>query len=214
MAGEESNTRSKNSKREKLRSALSHRKAANEWLDSIRDSQDKWNATTIKIGNDTALEFDTDYEATGAIIDVYEADGEGSDAQHKRSLRETMRSALAHNKLADEMVDALEESQASYNAMLVKLDAEGGTLNDTDYASSLSLDELDKDGEGSDAQHKQSLRRSLRSALADRRLADQMLDAMQELQARQNDGLAQLDTSDPNEFGDLQVAQLLDPDSE
>lgn len=214
MAGEASDSRSKGSKREKLRSALSHRKAADAWLDAIKESQDKWNDTCDKLAVDTAIELDTNYAEVGSLADSYEADGEGSDAQHKASLRASMRSALSHRKLADELADSLEEQQASYTALLAKLDAEASSLNDGDYVATLGLDEIDRDSEGSDAQHKQSLRRSLRSALADRKLADEMLDAMQELQSQMNAGYAVLDTDTTAEFADFKVSQLIDPDSE
>jgi uncharacterized protein with von Willebrand factor type A (vWA) domain len=177
---------------------MAHRRLADEILDSIADTQEKFNATMDKLDADTAAALDTDYESTGAITDIFEADDEGTDAQHKRTLRETMRSAFSHKKLADEVADAMEEMQTAYNAMLVKLDAEGGTLNDTDYESSLAVTTIDSDGEGSEAQHKRSLRATMRSALSHRSLADDIMDAISGVQDAMRDSLAALDAGSVN----------------
>lgn len=203
----------KASRRKSLHSAMSHRRLANEILDSIADAQAKWNATMDKLDADTAGSLDTDYEASGKITDVFEADGEGEGAQHKQSLRKSMRSALSHKKLADELVDAMEEQQTAYNAMLVKLDAQSGTLSDTDWVSTLGLDPIDSDGEGHDAQHKQSLRKSLRSALSHKRLANEIMDAISGLQESMNGSLAVLDGGVTNgEHATFKVSEL-DPDA-
>jgi hypothetical protein len=190
MAGQ-----NKASMRTKLRSALAHKKAADKLLDSIADSQSKWNALLDKLQADNPASLDTDYYATSKIVDVFEADGAGTSAQHKASLRSVMRSAFAHRKLADELCDALEEFQAAHNALCAKLDAEAGTLNDINYASALSVVLIDADGEGSDAQHKASLRKSLISTLTNESLANSIMDSMLALQAALNSELALLDTS-------------------
>ena len=204
----------KATRRKSLRSALSHRRLADEILDSITDAQSKFNATMDKLDADSAIALDTDYESSGAITDVFEADGAGTNAQHKRSLRESLRSALAHKKLADEICDALEEYSVAYNAMLVKLDAEAGTLDDTDYESTLAVTAIDPDAEGADAQHKASFRKSLRSALAHRRLADEIIDAIVSLQSGMNASLALLDagTVGGTDHADNKVTEL-DPDA-
>ena len=153
MGVETSDSRSKTTKREKLRSAMSHKRAADAWLDALATSQAQWNSAMAKLDPDTAAALDADYVSTQSLSSLYEADGEEAGAAHKSSLRLTMRSAFAHKRLADEMADSMEEWQASYGAMLAKLDAEAGTLNDTNYVSLLAVDEIDRDQEGSDAQH-------------------------------------------------------------
>lgn len=134
-----------------------------------------------------------DYEATGAVTDLFAPDAIGTGAQHKATLRKSLRSALSHKKLADEIVDAIEELQVGYNAMLVKLDAEAGTLNDTNYSSTLILTAVASDAVGTDAQHKAAFRKSLKSALVHSRLADQILDAITATQASFNATLVLLD---------------------
>ena len=109
--------------RKKTENAFSHRRAANEVLDSIADTQAKWNAALAKLDADADITLDTDYEATLAITDVFEADDERAGAQHKQTIRKSLRSALSHKKLADEICDAIEEMQAAHNAAMAKLDA-------------------------------------------------------------------------------------------
>lgn len=183
----------KATRRGSLRSALAHRKLADEILDSINDSQVKFNATMDKLDADTAIALDTDYAATGSVTDVFEADDAETNAQHKATFRKSLRSALAHKRLADEICDALEEIQVAYNTMLIKLDAQAGTLADTDWVTTIGVDVVDSDGAGINAQHKASLRKSLRSALAHRRLADEIMDAFSEIQGSMNASLAALD---------------------
>jgi len=184
----------KASMRSKLHSALAHKKAANKFLDSILDSQQKWNSAMDKLQADSPVALDMNYAATQSITNIYEADDVGG-GQHKATLRATMRSALAHRRLADELCDALEELQTAHNALMVKLDAEAGTLAATDFEASLSLSVIDSDAEGEDAQHKATLRKSLRSALSSKSLADSIVDAMSALQSAVNSQLALLDTS-------------------
>lgn len=183
-----------------LRSALSHRRLANELIDGIKLAQDQFNAAMDKLDADSAVALDTDYEATLAISsdEAFEADEQKAGAQHKATLRRSLRSALSHRRLADEIADSVEEAQTAINAMLVKLDAEAGTLDDTDYESTLALEVTAADTNEAGAQHKATLRRSLRSALSHRRLADQILDAIVGLQGAMNSALAQLDTSSVN----------------
>lgn len=205
----------KATRRQSMRSALAHRRLADELLDSLADSQSKFNGLVAQLdaedkdsGNHTSV-------AAFAISDVFEADGEGSGAQHKASLRKSLRSALAHKKLADEIADAMEEMATAQNALVTKLDADldTGSYSDTDYAASLALEAIDADGEGTEAQHKASLRKSLRSALAHRRLADEVMDAIVEWQSQYNAALAVLDTDwDAGDLAGIGATEL-DPDA-
>ena len=202
----------KASRRQSMRSALAHRRAADELLDSLHDLQKKWNASMAKLDADTAVALDTDYEASGKITDVFESDASALPAQHKSTIRKTMRSALAHRRLADEICDALEELHVAYNAILVKLDAQGGTLTDTDWVSSLGIQKMEIDKSEAGAQHKASLRKSARSALSHRRLADEFLDALVAAQDNMNQSLAALDAGNVNGAHAAFTLSELDPD--
>src|SRR5688500_13680517 len=179
--------------RKSLQSALAHRRLANELLDSILDTQQKFNAAMAKLDADAALTLDIDYASTLSVTDLFEADTAGS-GQHKATLRQSLRSALMHKRLADEIADALEEMQVAYNALLVKLDAEAGVLNDVDYASTLAVTPIDPDSSLS-GQHQSTMRRTLEVSLAHSKLADTILDSIKALQDSFNSALKQLDTS-------------------
>lgn len=60
--------------------------------------------------------------------------------QNKAKLRAILRSALAHRRGADELLDAVIELQSQMNALLVKLDADAGdTGGDSDYEATLAV---------------------------------------------------------------------------
>lgn len=142
--------------------------------------------------NASANVLDTDYEADCAIASILDPDAHLS-SQHHSSLRATLRSALAHRKMADEILDAIVEIQAAHNALMVKLDDEAGTLASTDFEADLAVSVMDADSEALPAQHKAKIRRSLRSALANESLADEILDAISGLEESLNEALAKLD---------------------
>lgn len=193
MARSGENGQNASSLRRRLRSAVKHKKLADTMLDSIKNSQTALNSALDKLNADTAIALDTDYEATQALSSVVEFDGEGTGAQHKQSLRKTLRSALAHRRLADEIADAMEEWQVAFNAWMAKLDAEAGTLASTDFASSVGVEVTDADAEGEDAQHKATWRKSMTSAMANKPLADTIMDSISGMQEAMNASLALLD---------------------
>lgn len=180
------------SKRVSLRSALKHKKLADDLLDSLVSTQTSFNALMDKIDADNSATLDVDYVSTQTADNDFAPDAIGSDAQHKSTFRNTMRSAVSHKALADEIMDAMEELETTYNALLAKLDAEAGILNDVDYASTLGIVATDSDGVGS-AQHKASFRVSLKSALSHSSLANDILDTITGAQTAMNAALAQLD---------------------
>lgn len=198
--------------RRSLRSALKHRRGADELLDGIKTTVDAWNAAMDKLDADAAGSLDTDYVSTTGITTLFEADDVDLPAQHKATLRRVLISSLSHRRLGNELADALEELQVMHNALMTKLDAEAGTLASTDFESTLAVEVTDAEEQVGGAQHKASLRRSLISALSHRRLANQIMDAITGLQTAANGALAQIDTGTING----QMAQFkvdaVDPD--
>lgn len=195
--------------RQSLRSALSHKRLADQLLDTLLAAQNAWNTTSAKIAADSAVALDTDYNA--GDLTTFDYDAAGTLAQHKATLRASLRSALSHKYLADEVIDAIEEFETALNALHAKLDAEAGTLNDGDYALTLGLTALTPDAEGTSAQHKASMRTSMKSALNHSRLADQILDSIASLQTTFNTALAVLDTNSIAVAGTPVTA--IDPDA-
>lgn len=203
----------KASRRKSLRSALCHKRLADQILDSLVTSQEAFNSAMDKLDVDTGAALDTDYEATLAITSLFEGDDTGTDAQHKATLRKSLRSALAHKRLADEIIDAWEEFQTAHNALMVKLDAEAGTLASVDFASTLGLTPLDPESALTPGQHKASARGSLQKALAHRSLANDLLDGMKALQDAFNSSLAALDAGTVNGGHAGFKVTAIDPDA-
>jgi len=166
----------KASDRRSLRSALRHKRAADTLLDGLSELETNTAGAAAKVAADTNTTWDTDYEALWAASET-DWDLKGEEAQHKASLRKVMINSLAHKRLANEMVDAIEEAQISLNAVLAQMDADAGTLSiDSVYEAYRIADVIDADAKGEEAQHKASLRQSLRKALSHKSLADQIID--------------------------------------
>lgn len=197
----------------KLRSALAHKSVADSLLAAIVKSQEQLNAALAKLDADAPGTLDVNYSSLLSISPVFESDEPKLPGQHKATLRKALRSALAHRKLADEICDSIEEFHVGLNALLSKLDAEAGVLSDVNYSSLLALSVVDAEAAGLDAQHKASLRKSLRSALADAHLADQLMDALVGAQESFNAALVLLDAGTiTGVMAPLEVS-VLDPES-
>lgn len=179
--------------RRSLQSALKHRKLADSLLDSLSELQTKFNLAMDKLDADDEADLDTDYAATASVALLLDADAVGTAGQHRASLRKTLQSSLSHRRLANSILDSMTDMQSNMNALLVKLDAEAGTLAGTDYEATLAVEVTDADVAGH-GQHKASMRRSLESALSHRRLANQIADSIEGMEKALNAALAQIDT--------------------
>lgn len=113
-------------------------------------------------------------------------------AQHKATFRRSLRAALSHKKLADDFLDNLLATQTRMNDIAGQLEIDGAVISagyDTAYPSTSTLS---IDTEGTDAQHKASLRTSMRSALRNKGLADDLLDSLDEMDAAMDAATTQL----------------------
>lgn len=138
--------------------------------------------------------LDTNYVSAGTLSSIWDPEASVS-GQNRVSARNILRSSLSHRQLADTLADMLVVMQSKYTALLTKLDAEAGTLNDINYASLLSMPVLNPVDPAIPAQHSVSMRTSLRSALANQTLADDILDAVSNFQTSFNAALVILDTA-------------------
>jgi hypothetical protein len=174
----------------------------------------------VKLDADNTAALDTNYEATfGATAYGISPDIAGAGAQHKTSFRKTLISALSHKRAANELIDSIAELESALYGLSVKLDAEAGTLADTDYEAILGMTAIDADINAAGAQHKASIRKSLISALSHRRLANVILDTIIELQTQINAALVQLDIDATAGTGALTglylpfVVEVINPDA-
>jgi len=169
-----------------LRSALRHKRAADTLLGDLSKLQANIVDVAAKIAADTNVTWDTDYAATLSVAET-DWDLKGGEGQHRAPLRAVLKSSLSHKRLANEIVDAMEEAQVSLNAVLIQMDADGGTLSiDSTYEAYRIADVIDPDAVGTDAQHKASLRQSLRSAISHEEMADYIIDGIATMQAGVN----------------------------
>jgi len=167
---------------------------------------------TITQGVDENDGVSIDYEAEAAISDLLDP-GAIFASQYRTSIRAALRKNLHHRRLADEMLRALTSFQASFNALLIKLDDQAGTLTDADFESTLAVSVIDADGVGIDAQFKAPLRLSLQKALANARLGNRIMDALVGLQESLNAALVKIDAEEL--LGEMEnlVVEVLDPEA-
>jgi len=203
----------KATRRTALRSALAHRRAADTLLEALNSLQTSWNATMDKLNADTGIALDTDYEASALAVSALDPDAPMAGSQSKATLRQAMRSALAHKKAADELVDAIAEVSTAYSLMLVKLDAEGGTLSDPNWELDGAVEPTDPDAPFAGSQSKASLRQVLRSALANKKLADDILGAITGLQDALYGSLVQLDSGNVGGAHAAFKVTVIEPDA-
>jgi len=169
-----------------LRSALKHKKAADAILDSISALLTNVAAAKVKIAADTNATWDVNYASTLAVTAVdFDL---ASTGQHKSTMRSVIRSSMAHKRLADAIVDGIEDAQVSLNAVLAKMDAGAGTLDAVDANwDALAITRLvSPDTVRDGAQHKATLRKSLRSAISHKTLADFILDSLVSIESDVN----------------------------
>ena len=180
----------KASLRKSFQKAIRHKNLANKILEDVLGVQTQLNLALDKIDADNTASMDVDYSGLAVTASEYDAP---YNAQNKADMRKILISALSHKKLANEIIDSVEELQVAFNQLLAKIDAEAGTLNDTNYASLLSVEVIDSYSAGSEAQHKAPFRKSLQKAVAHKKLANELLDAVSGAQEAFNNALAQLD---------------------
>jgi hypothetical protein len=206
-------SQSKASLRRALRSALTHKAAADILIDSVKNAQTKINAALDKLDADSEVALDTNYAATCAIAAPLNADAAIAE-QDRSSLRRIMRSKLKSKKAADTLVDAIAALHSKFNSMLAKLDAEAGTLNDVNYVSTLAVSVLAPNAPtAAPTANKASLRRKMEVAMSHRKLANSLLDGVVAAENALNAALAKLDAGTINgQMASLKVS-VIDPES-
>lgn len=171
--------------RRSMRSALRHKRAADTLLDGLTELAANTTGAAAKVAADTNTTWDVDYVDLWAVSET-DWDAVGVESQHKAAMRKVMINSLSHKRLANEIVDAMEEAQVSMNAVLAQMDADAGTLSIDSVYEAFRVIAIDPDAEGTEAQHKVSFRKSLRKALAHNSLADSVIDDLVAAQAAVN----------------------------
>lgn len=177
----------KASKQRTLESAMKHRKGAEEWLRVVDELNEKIAEVKAKVAADADGTWDTDYVTTGGVTELdWDVALEG---QHRQPLRKIVIETMAHKKLGNLIADMLEEAQVTLNAVLTQMDADAGTLSDDATYEALRIaNVIEPDAKGFGAQHDATLRQTMRSAISQRKLADELIDALKGIQ----DGLNEI----------------------
>jgi hypothetical protein len=178
--------------RRTLQAALSHKALANDLLDNVKSMQDSYNAIAAKVAADTAIALDTNYAATvGAIsvIDLTKRYGE----MYRAIFLPLFKKKIGRAVIANDISDAIKTLQQNMAALLIKLDAEAGTLASIDFASSLSVDVLDVDTPVTTGAYRTTPRKIINGRFANKRLAQGWIAAIIDTQVAFNALLAALD---------------------
>lgn len=164
-------------------------------------------------GSAAVTTIDTDFVATCSIpaANILNPDAV-KDGQHRSTLRKTLQSALTHRQVANAYLDAVVTLQNAHNALMTKLDAEGGTLASTDFASTLSVVAYTAASVLAPAQDQQPLSRVLQVSLANNTLGQKMTSALVDTQASLNGALADLDAGSTLGAAAREVS-VIDPES-
>lgn len=213
MAGK---NQSKSTLRKKMRSALANKALADKLLDRLVEIQTKMNATLTKINADSVGALDTNYSALGAIpaANLIVTGAAVPGAPYKASMRRSFQRALAARGLANELLDSMVELQVSYNALLLKLDAEAGTLAGTNYSALLKVPAISASAKSTrPSPNNASARTILRASLANGSLADQFIDSIVALQSSLNSTLLKIDAHTINGQVAAFKVTVLDPES-
>jgi hypothetical protein len=199
----------KATKRQSLRSALSHKKLADDLLDSMASMQTRMSSLLTQMNTDgtTMSDYSTGYESASTIV----PDAAGTQAQHKASQRASLRSALRNKGLADDLIDSMDELDASMDYVVSQLVLDNGVAPGTNgaYAAG-AVTEDDPSASAGDAPHKASRRRSLEVSLCHSSLSDAIIDSLVEMQNQWNQVLPLLDGGDGTNTLSVTV---IDPDA-
>lgn len=203
----------KRSLREVLVSGLANKKLANAYIDGLVAAQTQFNAAMDKLDAESGEPtIATDY-GTLAIASVLSADAPLR-AQNTATPRKSMRSAMMNKRVGDALVDSLSDAQSAVNAMLAKLDAQAGTLADTDFEATLAIQAIDADSSLPGAQNKAPARKVMTAAIAHRKGADMVMDALVALADAMDAALAQIDTGSVSTMMAAYKVAVIDPDAE
>lgn len=158
-------------------------------------------------GLDLWAAFPSNWVSTCAMLPKF-AKGTSLIEMYIRDVEFILRAKLGSTTAADEIMAAILNLETKFNAALAKMDAEAGTLNDVNYVSTLGVSVLDVDRRTVvRGRMKASIRQIVRSAFANKRLADKFLAVIVDAQTNFNTMLALLDAKTFNGV-DLSIEEL------
>ena len=166
----------KSSRRKVVISSWKHTNGANQLLDVLEELTTNVADARTKMTADANGSIDNDYVTAAGVTEV-DMDAK-SIGQHKASLRKMTIDKMTHKRLANEVIDVLEDGQVSLNAVLTKIDADGVTLDAVDANWDVfRMTVLDADTSG-DGPSRSSLRRVMQSAVKHKAFGNSLSDEL------------------------------------
>ena len=202
------------------RRALSHNKLADKALDGIITLQKGINATIQKIEAATPSTLPTDFSTNkvgkiaewGKLLPATGADFAPNDYRghgHRQSLVWALLHALHSQELTEEFVHLIDELQEKHDELCDKLDAQGGDLTDTDFASTISVGVLNPDKK-MQSRSKATFKTWMISSLSSYDMTNDYINSVIECQQKINSILAALDSGSVTMPG---PAKVLNPNA-
>lgn len=194
-----------------LRAALSNKKLADDWLAAMAEAESSFIKMATELDSQSDGSIDT--SAMSSIVAPFDADEilepnasalsylNKSDSNQQPaskalnlSYRKYMRSAMSSKAIGDVMVDMIAAFHSSHNAAYANLDASQPNLVTGSFVSGLTIPaDFDVDAPRTSGQDRVSLRKAMRSRLANKKLADMICDHLQALHGGMKDLMALLD---------------------
>ena len=193
-------------RRRAWRIALSHNKLADITLDSIVSIQSNINIMIDKLDAATPVTVPTDFATNkiGVVADwgvfkpmnfespISKTSRTQQGHCHRQSLKWALLHAIYDEKTSDKFIESIDYLQQAHDDLCDKLDAQAGTLSETDFASTLEIEVLEPDAP-SQTRSKASFRTWIKSSLSSHQLANEFIDSIIECEEAVNDMLAKLD---------------------
>lgn len=185
------------------RRALSHNALADKSLDGLISIQSSVNAMIDKLSAVTPSTIPTDFadDKIGKIAEwgellpatvSYRPDNSSIGHGHRQGLKWALLHALYSQELTEEFLHLIDELQEAHDDLCDKLDAQSGTLSDTDFASSVGMTILNPEKK-MPSRSRASFRTWLISTMSSYNMSNDFIDSVMACQKAINDIAAELD---------------------
>ena len=185
------------------RRALSHNALADKSLDGLIKIQSSINTIIDRVSAATPSTLPTDFsdDKIGVIAEwgvllpatvSYRPDNSSIGHGHRQGLQWALLHALYSQELTEEFTHLIDGLQKSHDDLCDKLDAQSGTLSDTDFASSVGIQMLNPEKK-MPSRSRASFRTWLVSTMSSYNMSNDFIDSVMACQKAINDIAAELD---------------------
>jgi len=194
----------KSQRRGAWRRALSHNKLADKVLDGIISIQSSINSTMDKVEAATPTTLPTDFSSKkigkiaewGKLLPGKISENPTNDYRghgHRQSLVWALLHALYSQEVTEEFVHLIDELQEAHDELCDKLDAQAGTLSDTDFTDEIGMQVLNPDKK-MPSRARATFKTWLISSLSSYNMTNDYIDSIMQCQKAINEMLEALDS--------------------